>query len=446
MSITKLSAGALALIFLSVSSIAQSSDPYPAGIKWANYLTWEQIQQKALQDNKYIFVDCYSTWCGPCKWMDQKVYPNDTVGDFLNSNFISVRVQLDTTKRDNEEIKSWYKTAATLSKKYSIVAMPTFLFFSPQGELLHKAIGSLNVAQFVYLAKEALDSSKQYYPLLKKYRSGIFTYKDMPELARTSKRLNDDNTAYDIAARYIHGYLDQLTEDSFISKGNLKFILDFRNILNSGDRVFSFCLNKPQKIDVATYRGASQRLADYIITKEEVQPIVEAAKSENAIPNWQNIYSNINSKYGAEYAYRDVLYAKPGFYKHKKDWNNYTNFLIELVQQVDMKKVSGPTGANYLNDQAWEIFLHTDKNKELEKALSWCDLSLKLMGSKDSVSIAGIMDTKANLLYKLGRTKEALILERKATSMDSKNKDIQEAFFKMKEGKATWTGWENYDL
>src|SRR5688500_7757549 len=77
------------------------------GIKWTTGLTWEQINQKAKTENKYIFLDLYATWCGPCKEMDKSVYPNDTVGLFFNNKFVSVKVQMDRTKKDNAFIQSW---------------------------------------------------------------------------------------------------------------------------------------------------------------------------------------------------------------------------------------------------------------------------------------------------------------------------------------------------
>jgi thiol:disulfide interchange protein len=43
------------------------------GINFENNLSWEQVKEKAKAENKYIFVDCYATWCGPCKAMDKEV-------------------------------------------------------------------------------------------------------------------------------------------------------------------------------------------------------------------------------------------------------------------------------------------------------------------------------------------------------------------------------------
>ncbi|MEO1449252.1 MAG: thioredoxin family protein, partial [Bacteroidota bacterium] len=31
--------------------------------------TWDEIKAMAAESDKPIFVDAYTTWCGPCKWM-----------------------------------------------------------------------------------------------------------------------------------------------------------------------------------------------------------------------------------------------------------------------------------------------------------------------------------------------------------------------------------------
>src|SRR5688572_597879 len=87
------------------------------GIQWVNDLNWQQVVAKAKSENKFIFVDCYATWCGPCKLMDKDVYPQKVVGDFANSRFISVKVQMDKTDKDVVKVREWYNDAATLSSQ-----------------------------------------------------------------------------------------------------------------------------------------------------------------------------------------------------------------------------------------------------------------------------------------------------------------------------------------
>lgn len=79
-----------------------------AGIKFEKGLSWAQLKEKAKKENKYIFLDCFTTWCAPCKVMEQEVFTRKNVGDFFNASFINVKAQFDSTKNDNEEVRSWY--------------------------------------------------------------------------------------------------------------------------------------------------------------------------------------------------------------------------------------------------------------------------------------------------------------------------------------------------
>src|SRR5688500_9082633 len=80
----------------------ESSTPLRAGsgIKWITGITWEQVKQKAKQENKNIFLDCFASWCIPCRAMDKDIYTNDTVGNVMNDKFICVKVQMDKTSID----------------------------------------------------------------------------------------------------------------------------------------------------------------------------------------------------------------------------------------------------------------------------------------------------------------------------------------------------------
>src|SRR6202012_4085767 len=101
------------------------------GVHFEDGLSWTAIQAKAKAENKYIFMDCYTTWCGPCKYMKTKVFPQETAGNYFNDKFISVGVQLDTSKADNDTTKGWYADAHAIMQQYEIRAFPTFLVFAP---------------------------------------------------------------------------------------------------------------------------------------------------------------------------------------------------------------------------------------------------------------------------------------------------------------------------
>src|ERR1700732_4317180 len=89
------------LLFLPFMANAQ-------GIKFEENMSWAQIQAKAKAEHKYIFMDCYATWCGPCKWMNAQIFPQKEVGDFFNSHFVNVAIQMDRTPKDINSVREWY--------------------------------------------------------------------------------------------------------------------------------------------------------------------------------------------------------------------------------------------------------------------------------------------------------------------------------------------------
>ncbi len=60
--------------------------------------TWEEILNKARENNKPIFVDAYTTWCGPCKWMSKNIFTQDEVGSYFKDNFIAYKMDMKKGK------------------------------------------------------------------------------------------------------------------------------------------------------------------------------------------------------------------------------------------------------------------------------------------------------------------------------------------------------------
>ena len=78
--------------------------------------TWEQALEKAREEEKPIFVDAYTTWCGPCKMMTQRTFPDPQVGDLFNANFISVKIDMEQ------------EAGLAFQRQYPVRAYPTLLF------------------------------------------------------------------------------------------------------------------------------------------------------------------------------------------------------------------------------------------------------------------------------------------------------------------------------
>ena len=246
------------IIFFPVLIHAQEN----TGIKWTSDLTFEQVKQKAKAENKYIFLDCFTTWCGPCKMMDNQVYPNDSVGDYFNQRFLSVKVQMDKTQKDNEQVKSWYIDAVAIGNNYHVEGYPTFIFLSPEGVIVHKDLGYKGVKDFVFLAQTATspgkiysDPYKAYYILLEEYKQKVIKYDSLPSMINMATKLGDSSMQRQLLRAHVD-YECNLPPEQRYTKENIKFWSSYS--LGSKTRLYGFFYKDGDQIDrVMNQKGYS---------------------------------------------------------------------------------------------------------------------------------------------------------------------------------------------
>ena len=159
-------------------------------------LTFEQALEKAKKLRKKIFIDCYTSWCGPCKYMANTVFKQENVGDFLNKNFICLKYDME--KGEGPE----------LMKKFGVRAFPTFVILNPDGTVRHKLVGGGEGEQFIERVKESFDDNKALSTLTTKYENGD---RDKAFLLQYTKTLNSlyDATAKDVAAELMNIATDE---------------------------------------------------------------------------------------------------------------------------------------------------------------------------------------------------------------------------------------------
>lgn len=123
-------------VFLSVAAaVAFSAVSALASINWHSE-PFADLLKEAKAQNKPIFIDFYTTWCGPCKMLDSSTYPNADVQKLLSSML--------PAKYDAEK-DPWVAVA----KEYKIHAYPTMVVIAPDGKEVDRWIGYLPPEQFV---------------------------------------------------------------------------------------------------------------------------------------------------------------------------------------------------------------------------------------------------------------------------------------------------------
>ena len=123
--------------------------------------TWSETIKKAASENKLIFIDFYTQWCGPCYNMAKDVFTKSEVGQYYNQHFINVKIDAE----NGEGIE--------LAKRYKVRSYPTYAYIDPQTEeIVHRSSSRQSAEQFIYTAQSAQTPHLRSFYLDEEYQKG----------------------------------------------------------------------------------------------------------------------------------------------------------------------------------------------------------------------------------------------------------------------------------
>lgn len=149
----------LSILIACICAISLSAQS--AGINFLHGVTWTEAVTKAKAENKLIFIDFYTQWCGPCMNMAQTVFSLPAVGYYYNNTFVNLKI-------DAEEGEG-----VTLAKKYGVRSYPTYAFIDPATEeIVHRSSSRQSAEQFIQTGKDATIPAQRSFYLQEQYANG----------------------------------------------------------------------------------------------------------------------------------------------------------------------------------------------------------------------------------------------------------------------------------
>ena len=372
--------------FLFLALIVVSLSVFSQGIAFEENHNLNDALTKAKQENKLVFIDAYASWCGPCKMMAAKIFPQKEVGDYFNAHFVNLK--LDMEKPENLEI----------AKKYKVQAYPTYLFLNTDGEVVHQALGGMPAEEFIKVAKQAGDTENNAMAIAKKIKNG-------DRSAETLKKYFEINPYDKDNEKLAMDYLSKLPDNEKCGKDAWQF--------------FSQYVRNPQS-EPFQYFLKNRKLFEEKIGKKEADNKIMgmfAYVYQTDKANFENMKSIDPVLFEKTKASLQMNEAYTKFARSKEDkaaWNNLMKVAASYMSSADRK-------SGELNNLSWMVYENYKKFNDkvsLKNALGWAKRAVDLAPEQSY-----ILDTYAHLLYASGKKKEAVAMANKALELAKKAKD-----------------------
>ncbi len=122
----------LVLCLLVPNLSLSAREPIDHDIKW---LTFDEGQKKGQAQEQKFFLYFYADWCGYCRKLEKETFTNKNVAEFINANFIPVRINSDRLPK--------------VTARFGVNGFPHMKFLTPKGDDIGSLPGYLGAEQLL---------------------------------------------------------------------------------------------------------------------------------------------------------------------------------------------------------------------------------------------------------------------------------------------------------
>jgi thiol-disulfide isomerase/thioredoxin len=279
---------------------------------------WQSIVDRAKAAKKMIYIDFYTTWCGPCKKMDKEVFTDPSVARKFNESFICAKIDAERGE------------GIALAKQFNVHAYPTSAFINADNQkLVYQSVGFQKAENFMKEADAALvalvkdpfaDAERE---LQNGRTDSDFLIKLMSDKQRYGRDIN----------RELDIYLTHYAIDSLFLKKNAKILNQLKFEMDS--KPFNLLLQRTEELKEQTmYQMNFQvnRMLD-----EAVERALVAAKNKKDEAGLKSVLTMVERTY----PYQNKLKEEKTrlqmlFYQHGDNPQKLVEFTEGYVDKIIM--------------------------------------------------------------------------------------------------------------
>lgn len=352
---------------------------------------WEKALKQAKEEEKLIFVDAYAQWCGPCKKMAKDVFPQERVGEYFNSHFINLKMDMENGE------------GPEFGKEYPVRGFPTLMFIKPDGELLHQVVGARDVNGLLQVGAKAFsmfDKNSEYRTAYKE--EGKRDYETVYGYILSLKKKNEPTI------KVANEYLD--SDPQITDEQKLKLI--FAAAREADSKLYEEALeNKNKIIEMVGEEEYEKQMIDAVMrtVKKAVEFQYEPLKND-AIASLKQVNKSKSDYHStkANMLYYSLMKNKQEFLKaakklHKLSDKNSLTEQMEIAQQMTRAFHDSETkrmAASYVE----KAFNNSDSVTELLNAAELCvncdsyELAQEILKSAKSLNKSIVKNRKYQAL------------------------------------------------
>lgn len=394
---------------------------YIGDVKFEDNITSETLQAaiaKARAENKYVFLLFEYSSNATQKYYVRRneIVNKSSITNFIKRKFVCLYVKMYS---NYFKLKGTDALNEDLVKNYHVSKAPTAIFLDGDGKAIHRCLfNEITENEMLKKLNNVFDENEQYYSITKKFTENVASM-DSASVKSFFKKLYlleyDNNDAF--VLQYIKTRPNLFTAevaDVLINSYSRQIALDY---LFNNQNVWRKIVDE-QKLEEFYHKCIRGVFSNAYIFKSQFRNNIDSS-----IAAYELLYPG----YGKNEA---IIFFIENYYYTK----NASKLTAILNHYVDSNFISTLNTKN-LNSIAWDIFKSLSDTSLLERALYMSKLSLEKKLS------AYLLDTYANLLYKLGRKAEAINYMHKAIELNTRERGIDsyvETLQKMIDGKPTW--------